>query len=157
MAVIRALAWVAGVWLAAGAEAAWSGGMPGPMLLVAVAAGLLVGPAAGMLLGVLAGISEAALFGGSILLQGLLGLGCGGCASLIARWCAPRHLLVAAATAAVLSFPAALLAGWPHYHQPAAVALAALRRSGENALWMVAIYGIVLLLSHRIAPARFGE
>lgn len=157
MSALKALGWVIGLWVAAGVEAAWHGGLPGPMLLVALAAGLLVSPTAGMILGVLAGVGETALFGGPVLLNGTLGLLCGLAGGVIARWCAPRNLFVGVGAALLLSFPATLLVSWSSYSLLSDAALMALRRSGENALWMTAIYGIVLLLSHRITPARFGE
>jgi len=149
------LGWIAGVWVAAGVEAAWGGGMPGPLLLVALAAGLWSGARVGLIVGAVAGLCDAALFGGNVLLLGVLGTACGGGAGLLTLWCSRRHLLVGLFTALIVSFLVGLLLGWPHHHHVAGAALAALALSGENTLWMIPIYGIVLVASRSsITPVR---
>ena len=134
-----------GLWVAAGAEAAWGGGMPGPLLLVALAAGLWSGPRAGLLAGTAAGVCDAALFGQNLLVYGVLGMASGGGASLLTRWLSRHHLLVAVLCALVVSVLLSLLLGWSSYHHPTSATLAALGRGGENSLWMIAIYGILLV------------
>lgn len=145
------LAWIAGLWLAAGAEAAWGGGMPGPLLLIALTAGLCAGTRAGLLVGVGAGLCDAALCGRDLIPLALLGMLCGGVAGLLPRWFSSRHLLVGMGTAFVMSLGVSLTwaigAGNP---SPAAL-LAVLQRGGVNVLWMFAIYGIVLVISFRRA------
>ncbi|MHB9107290.1 MAG: hypothetical protein ACYDCO_09585 [Armatimonadota bacterium] len=145
MTWISALAWIAGLWLAAGIEAAWGGGMPGPLLLVALAAGLWSGPRAGMIIGAGAGVCDAVLFGGNFMLLGFIGSAGGGAAGLLTPWLSKRHLLVGLAAALVFSFLIGLLLGWPHHRHLAGTVLSALGRGGENSLWMIPIYGIVLL------------
>ena len=157
MTWISALAWVAALWLAAGLEAAWGGGMPGPMLLVALAAGLWSGPRAGMVVGAGAGICDAVLFGENFLLLGFIGMAGGGAAGLLAPWLSKRHLLVGLAAALVISFLAGMVLGWPHHHHLTGAVLAALARGGENTLWMIPIYGIVLLAFRGENSALRGE
>jgi len=157
MTWISALAWIAGLWLAAGIEAAWGGGMPGPLLLVALAAGLWSGPRVGLLVGAGAGVCDAVLFGGNFMAAGFIGMACGGAAGLLTPWLSKRHLLVGLATALVCSFLVGLLLGWPHHHQLAGAALAALGRGGENTLWMMPIYGIVLLVFRGENTSMRGE
>lgn len=148
------LGWIAGLWVAAGVEAAWGGGMPGPLLLVALAAGLWAGPVAGVLVGAGAGLCDAALFGHNLLLTGAVGMACGGGASLVAKWFARRNLLVALLTAACFTLLSMPLLTWSSFYHPANLMWAVLRRACENALWMIPIYGI-LLLSFRGSSARF--
>jgi len=157
MTWFSALAWIAGLWLAAGVEAAWGGGMPGPLLLVALAAGLWSGPRVGVLVGAGAGLCDAALFGGNILFLGLLGMACGGVAGMLTHWLSRRHLLVGLFTALVISFLVGFLLSWPHHYHLADAALIALRRSGENTLWMIPIYGIVLLAFQGSTASWRGE
>jgi hypothetical protein len=157
MSWLSALAWVAGLWLAAGVEAAWGGGMPGPLLLVALAAGLWSGARAGLLVGAGAGLCDAALFGGNVVLLGFLGMVSGGAAGVLTPWFSRQHLLVGLLTALAVTFFVGLLLGWPQHHHFADSVLAALARGGENALWMIPIYGMVLLGSRcSISPLR-GE
>jgi len=151
------LAWIAALWLAAGIEAAWGGGMPGPLLLVALAAGLWSGPRAGLAIGAAAGLCDAALFGGSVFSLGLLGMACGGAAGLLTPWLSRQHLLVGLFAALVISFLVGLPLGWPHYSHFTGAMLAALGRSGENLLWMIPIYGIVLLASRSSNSPLRGE
>jgi|GEM_PF-1956171 len=157
MTWFSALAWIAGLWLAAGIEAAWGGGMPGPLLLVALAAGLWAGTRTGLLMGAAAGMCGAALFGGNVFFLGLLGMACGGAAGLLTPWLSRHHLLVGLFAALAVSLPVGLLLGWPHHRHFAGAALAALGRSGENLLWMIPIYGIVLLASQGSNSTLRGE
>lgn len=131
--------------------------MPGPMLLVALAVGLWSGPRAGTVVGAGAGICDAALFDENCMLLGFIGMACGGAAGLLTPWLSRRHLLVGMAAALVISFLAGLLLRWPHHRQLTDAVLAALGRGGENALWMIPIYGIVLLVFRGEKPALRGE
>jgi len=157
MSVFAVLGWISGLWVAAGLEAAWGGGMPGPLLLVALVAGLWSGPQTGMLVGTAAGLCDAALFGQPLLLCGLIGLGAGAGAGLLTQSFSRRHLLLASMSALVASLLSSLLLGWSAYHYPEEAAVAALRRGGENFLCMIAIYGILLLVNHSALPAMRRE
>jgi len=143
------LAWAGGIWVAAGVEAARGGGAPGPLFLLAVAAGLWAGLPAGLVTGALVGLCSATLCGRDLCWFIILGMAAGGLASILPTWMSNRHLLVGILSAAVISFPIALLTAL-HAGLPVGswLWLSALR-SGENALWMIPIYGIVLLASPR--------
>ncbi len=139
--------WLIGLWLAAGAETASGWGMPGPVFLVAVAAGLWAGPTAGLLMGTIAGLTDAILGGQTFMATALLTIACATATGFLGRWLARRHLLVglfaAFATSLLAGVILALLAG-----QSASALLSfAASRAGENTLWMIPIYGIVLVIS----------
>ena len=141
------LAWGGGIWAAAGVEAARGGGVPGPLLLLGVAAGLWGGPTAGLIVGALAGWCSAALCGRDRWLLTLLSMGAGLLASAVPLWAARRNVLVGVLTALLCTLLVAgaltLLGGGSF----SAAARFAAWRSGENGLWMIPIYGIVLLVS----------
>ena len=145
------LGWMAGLWVAAGVQAAWGGGMPGPVLLLAVMAGLWAGPVAGMLAGAGAGMCDAVLSGQALGMPAVAGLLCGAGAGLLATWCARRHPLIAVGAAIIVSVPLCLVYG-RHDLPLRALLLFAARRAAVNALWMICIYGIVLLVSPRRSP-----
>lgn len=143
------LGWGLGVWLAAGAEAAAGGGAPGPLWLVALAAGLRCGASTGMAVGCAAGASGAALAGTGVLVTIPLGMVGAWGVSLLPRWLSAQNLLIGMLAAAILTLPVAftlLVAA----HQPVgAAAMAAVARAGINAAWMAPIYGITLLATRR--------
>ncbi|MHB9023421.1 MAG: hypothetical protein ACYC7E_04490 [Armatimonadota bacterium] len=149
MRLSTSLCWVFGLWVAAGVEAGMGGGPPGPLLLMGVAAGLQAGPLAGMLIGTGAGLIDAALCGRDAFLLVALGLLGGLAASQVSRWFANTHLLVGVVAAALISFLLVLPLGAVMRLPLGALLLFALCRAGYNALWMIAIYGIVLVVSQR--------
>ena len=150
--------WLIGLWLAAGAEAACGRGVPGPLFLVAVAAGLCAGPLAGLLIGMIAGLADAILGSQSFIATVLLTMTCATATGFLSHWFARRHLLVAVFAAFANSLLAgailAVLAG-----QSASTLLSfAVHRAGENTLWMIPIYGIVLVVSWQRSTGSFrGE
>ena len=93
------LGWGFGIWLAAGVETAGGQGMPGPLLIVALAAGLWSGTTAGIVVGFCIGLCEAAWCGQHLFLLTAAGMVCGAAASAVPRWFSHRHLLVALLTA----------------------------------------------------------
>jgi hypothetical protein len=157
MRLSTSLLWVLGLWIAAGLEAGLAGGPPGPLLLVGAAAGLHAGPVAGIIVGACAGVIDAALCGRDAFPLILLGVLGGLAASQLTRWFARTHLLVGVAAAMLLSFLWAFTLGLGMHLPPGVIFLIALRRTGVNALWMIAIYGIVLVASRRSIPMHSGE
>jgi hypothetical protein len=127
------------------------------MLLVALAAGLWSGPRAGMLLGAGVGMCDAALFGGNFSLLVLIGLACGGLASVVTRWLSRRHLLVGLLTALAASVLIRLLLAWPYDSDLVGIVVPALHRAGVNVMWMIPIYGVVLLSSRGSTTASVRE
>ncbi len=124
-------------------------GVPGPVFLMAVAAGLWAGPVFGLFIGTVAGLVDAILGSQAFIPITLLTMLCATAAGFLPRWVSRRHLLIGLLAAFVSSFLAgavlALLAGRP---MPALFSFA-VRRACENALWMIPIYGIVLVISFR--------
>jgi hypothetical protein len=127
--------------------------VPGPLLLLGVAAGLWAGPAAGLIVGALAGWCSAALCGRDLWTLTLLSMAAGALASAVPLWAARRHVLVGVLTAVVCSLLAAAALTLLGGGTLADAARFAAWRSGENGLWMIPIYGIVLLLSAPGTPA----
>lgn len=146
--------WLMGVWLAAGAETACGWGMPGPVFLVAIAAGLWAGPWTGACIGAAAGLADAILGSQTFAATAVLTIGCATAAGLLARWLARRHLLVGLLAAFASSLLAGvLLAALTGQPAPALLRSAA-ARAGENTLWMIPIYGIVLVVSWQRSTVR---
>jgi hypothetical protein len=143
------IGWIATLWLAAGIEGALGRGMPGPVFLVALAAGLSAGPRAAMLIAAGAGLCASAVSGIPLLPVTLGCLVVASSASLLARWFSTRNLLVCATAAFVTSALAALLFALSAHQSLAQAGEFAIRRGGENALWIFAIYSIVLVVSSR--------
>lgn len=141
--------WIAALWLATGVEGALGTGMPGPLFMMALAAGLSTGLAAGLLVGLLAGLCESAVSGHPLLPATLACMGAGAFASLLPRWFSPRNILIGAVAALLTStLYAGVLALAAHQSLPRVAEFAA-RRGGVNGLWMIAIYSIVLVASPR--------
>lgn len=149
MRLSSVLSWGCGIWVAAGVEAAFGGGMPGPLLLTALAAGLWAGGEMGLLVGVGAGLCGAALCGQQVILWVALCALAGMGASILTRWFSRRHLLVGVFTAVSISLVLTFFLALSVHHPLHAAVSLALWRSGVNALWMCAIYGIVLIASAR--------
>jgi len=122
-------------------------GMPGPVFLVAIAAGLWAGPMTGLLIGVIAGLTNAIFGSQTFVVTTLITMACATASGYIARWLARRHLLVGLLTAFATSLCAviilALLAGQPIL----TLWSFAVYRAGENSLWMILIYGVILVPS----------
>ena len=150
----RVVGWTAGVWVAAGVQAACGGGMPGPLLLLALMAGLWSGIGAGMLVGLGAGLCDAALSGHALIPLAFLGMACGAGAGALSGWVAHRHPLVSAMAAVVTSLLICLTFGLLRHLSSHELLFFALRRAGENALWMLLISGIIFILSPRRSAAR---
>ncbi|HEY3375878.1 MAG TPA: hypothetical protein VGL77_00150 [Armatimonadota bacterium] len=143
------LIWGCGLWLVAGLESALGSGFPGPLLLLAIAAGLSAGRIPGLSIGIAIGFCSAAISGLPLLPLVCIGVFTGLLASYVHRFCSPRHLVVAACCALLFTFAAGLCVSLI-VHTPLAQALLPLCwRSLSNALWMVPIYGIVLVFSSR--------
>ncbi len=128
-------------------------GVPGPVFLVAVAAGLWAGPLTGLLIGTAAGLTDAMLGSQTFIATPLLCMACATATGLLSRWLARRHLLVGVFAACVTSLLAAgALAALSGRPAPALVSFAVFR-AGENTLWMIPIYGIVLVMSWQRSTA----
>ncbi len=151
------LAWGAALWLAAGVEGALGGGTPGPLFLIPLAAGLAGGSVVGLLVAGGAAILACAVNGQSLALMALLYLSASLGASQLPRWVAPRNLLVAGLAAFVASMLAAISLALAAGQALGDAASFALRRGGVNALWMCAIYSIVLVVSPRTLPGEVRE
>ncbi|HOF87875.1 MAG TPA: hypothetical protein PLZ36_07190 [Armatimonadota bacterium] len=151
------LAWGAALWLAAGVEGALGGGAPGPLFLLPLAAGLAGGPVTGLLVGAGAALLASAAGGPALALIALLTLGAGLGAGLLTRWVSARNLLVAGLAAFAASALAALLLALAAGQPPGEAGSFALRRGGVHALWMVAIYSIILVMSPRTVPRERRE
>lgn len=145
--------WIAAIWLAAGIEGALGGGTPGPLYLVALVAGLTAGPLAGLCIGAGAGLCGSAMSGAPLLPVALAGMLAGGGAGLLGRWFSTRNLLVCAATTFLASALYALLLALSAHQSLARAGEFAVRRGGVHALWIFAIYSIVLVISSR-SPRR---
>jgi hypothetical protein len=141
--------WGLGLWLVAGGEAAVGGGFPGPLLLLALAAGLSGGPTLGAVVGACAGFLGGVLAGGGHFALAATGAAAGALAGAAAPWISRRNPIWALLAAALVSFLISLLLCllW-HRGGGEAVRFAALR-AGQNMLWMLPIYGAVLLLAPR--------
>lgn len=151
-------AWCVGIWLAAGVQLAAGGGMPGPVFLVAIAAGVWAGLPTGLVVGTLAGLCEALLGQQDFISLAMLTMLSGAAAGLLTRWFARTHLLVGMLAALLTSCIVTLTLGVVHGRPTLAALLFALRRGGENTLWMIPIYGIVLVVSlQRTSSDRRGE
>ncbi len=126
--------------------------MPGPLFVVTLAAGLSGGAITGMLVGLGAALAASAMSGTPLMSIAIACLGAGALVSLLPRWLSARHLLVGITAAFLASaLYASILACFAH-QALMEVGLFALRRGGVNALWMFAIYSIVLVLYPRPAP-----
>ena len=133
--------------IAAALEAACGGGMPGPLLLLALAAGLAGGLQYGLLIGAAAGLCSSLLTGAYLPVFVVVGMLTGAAASIIPRYFSRRNLLIAVGAAGCCSLLICLLWGaWFHLSLQSAL-LFACRRGLCNALWMFPIYGIVLVFS----------
>lgn len=123
--------------------------MPGPLLLLALLAGLWSGIGAGMLVGAGAGLCDAALSGHWLVAFMLIGMVCGAGAGVMSDWVAHRHPLVGVTVAVVTSFLLCLIFGLFMHLSSHELLLFAARRAGINALWMLLISGIMFIVSPR--------
>ncbi len=151
------LGWGLGLWVAAGCEAAWGGTYPGPLFLLALAAGLAAGPAAGLGVGFAAGLCTAILCGRDLFPLVLCGMISGGLAGIVPRWFSARNILIGIGVAFLASTLVSL--GWllPWRLPAGTLLLHAVRHGGVAALWMFAIYGIVLVIYTRLTDRRSWE
>lgn len=146
------IGWGCGLWLATGIEAVIGHGVPGPVFLFALAAGLSSGAFAGAIVGGCAGLCDSVLQGTHSDLYLPLYAIAGIAAHYVGTYFARRHLLIAMLLAGLGSLCLVLLFGLSARMEFGTLSLAMLMRGIENSLWMFAIYGIVLVLSaHRSA------
>jgi hypothetical protein len=151
------LGWGVGLWVATGCEAVWGGSNPGPLFLLALSAGLVHGPAAGLGIGFAAGLGSAVLCGRDLLPLVLCGMAGGALAGLVPRWFSARNVLIGVLLA-FLTTTVLNLAWMLPLHLPAGRLLrTAASHGGMQALWMFAIYGIVLIVSARFTQGRSWE
>jgi len=148
MSVRTLLAWGVSIWIFTGIEAAMGTGIPGPLFMLTLAAGFSSGSLAGVIVGVLAGLCSAIL-GGSLFLFTLMGVALGLAGGLCARYFSRRNLLVAIIMGWLFSFVLCALLQIGTHRAPLRIFQFALWRGLFNALWISAIYGIVLVLSTR--------
>ncbi|MHB9134652.1 MAG: hypothetical protein ACYDBB_26560 [Armatimonadota bacterium] len=147
MRVLPILGWAGGIWVAAGVDFAFGNGLPGPLLLIALAAGLWSGTVAGLLVGCAAGLCAAAMTGHGAVLATFFCASGGALASLLPRWYSRRHLLIAMVLAGLVTGIITLLLGLVA-HQPLSQLLRyTCWRSAANILWMIPIYGSIILLA----------
>ncbi len=143
------VAWVGSLWVAAGVEAVFGDGMPGPLLLVAIAAGIWTGVTGGLVTGAAAGLLGGVISGHGLCWHIAIGMAVGAAASALPRWLAREHLVIAIVGAIIASSLITLVLSLKQGFPMGDALLFALRRSGQNALWMIPIYGIVLIVSPR--------
>ena len=142
------LAWGVSIWIIAGIEAAMGTGFPGPLFMLTLAAGFSSGSLAGVIVGMLAGLCSV-VSGGSFFLSPLIGVALGLTGGLCARYFSRRNLLVAILMGLLFSFVLSMLLQIGTHRALPQVLQFALWRGLFNALWISAIYGIVLVLSTR--------
>jgi len=138
----------------AGVQMAWGGGTPGPLFLTAIAAGIWAGPIAGLIIGTATGLCAAMLNGKAFMLIALLTMACATAAGYLPRIFSRKHLLVGMLAAFVASFLASITLGALAAQPISALLWFAVRRGGVNSLWMIPIYGIVLVVSMLRAATR---
>jgi hypothetical protein len=143
------LGWGIGLWLAAGCEAGFGIGFPGPLLLVALAAGLASGPTTGAVVGLFAGLCGAALAGSGHIGLCAAGAGAGALMGVASSWVSRRNPAWALLAAGVASLCFALLLGLLAQRGFGHAGRLALQQAGINMLWMIPVYGGVLLCVRR--------
>ena len=133
--------------MVAGVEATLGIGAPGPLLMLALVAGIWAGPVSGALVGAYAGLCDALLIGHSIAPLMLIGMLSGLGASLLPRWFSRHHLIVNMLAAITASIVFCCMQALASSIQIPDLLSWMLLSCAHNSLWMIAIYGIVLVVS----------
>lgn len=150
------IGWGCGILIAAGCEFAGGAGAPGPLLLTALAAGLFAGAVPGAIVGACAGLCTAVISGSPLLPITAMFALFAALVSSVGTFFSRRNLLVALSLAVTFSFLITL--GWLQLTSvPLLRALVLSSQRGlVNSLWMLAIYGIILVFSIPHRPPQRG-